>query len=227
MTAADPRRRQLLAKIHMGKASLKMDEVTYRAMLGRVANADSARDLPVGRLISVVEELKRLGWTDKPTAPKRAGNRPQAADPQSTVIRALWLALYHLGELADPSEAALATFVRRQTKVDALQFLTPMQARRVIETLKGWCARVGYDVPSGKPLLAKVLLVRAQWTRLVAAGAVTDGDTLAGDLAGLGWAVPVSLMSTAQLDQVAEALGKRVRRAIGKGSPLHAPETKD
>lgn len=209
---SDPRR-QLLAKIHMGKAALKMDDDVYRAMLMRVAGAVSAADLRLAELPLVVEELKRLGWKDKPKAPKRAGSRPQAADPQSAVIRALWLALYHLGELTDPSEAALATFVRRQTKVDALQFLTPMQARKVIEALKGWCGRVGYDVPSGQPLLAKMQLVRALWARLTTSGVMAAHVTLTAWLSSRGQAVPVSLMSHAQLDQLAEDLGKRVRKA--------------
>lgn len=208
-TKIDDPRRQLLAKIHMGKKDLAMAEDDYRAMLMRVAGAASAADLRVPQLAQVVEELKRLGWKDKPKAPKRAGSRPQAADPQSAVIRALWLALYHLGELTDPSEAALAAFVRRQTKVDALQFLTAVQARKVIEVLKGWCGRVGYDVPSGKPLLAKVQLVRAQWRRLN--GGETVGR-LEDWLDGIGLSVPLSLMSFAQLDQAAEALGKLVRK---------------
>jgi phage gp16-like protein len=201
----------LLAKIHMGKAALGMAEDDYRALLGRIAGAASAADLRVPQLAAVVEELKRLGWADKPKAPKRAGNRPQAGDPQSAKIRALWLALYHLGEIANPEEVSLAAFAKRQTGVDALQFLTVYQARKVTEVLKSWCARIGYQVPSDKPLLAKVLLVRAQWARLITAGAVDPGQSLGDWLSGIGLAVPVNLMSMAQLDHAAEALGKRVR----------------
>lgn len=214
MTAAA--RRQLLAKVHMGKAALKMDEDVYRLLLNRVAGAGSAADLRVPQLVAVVEEMKHLGWSDKPKAPKRAGTRPQAADPQSAKIRALWLALYHLGEVKDPEEAALASFAQRQTGVAALQFLTVAQGRKVIEVLKSWCRRVGYDVPSGNPLQAKVRLLCAIWVRMQAVDGSLGTVRMVDWLSDHGQAVPPSLMTEAQLDQAAEAMGKAVRAGRAK-----------
>ena len=76
------------------------------------------------------------GFRPKPA--KRAGTRPLAPGRQPRKMRALWLALYHLGEVRDPSEAALAAFAKRITGIDALQFLEPHEANAVIEGLKSW-----------------------------------------------------------------------------------------
>ncbi|MBX9635054.1 MAG: regulatory protein GemA, partial [Magnetospirillum sp.] len=128
------------------------------------------------------------------------------------------------GEVRNPSEAALAATVKRQTGTDALQFLTVAQARKVIEILKSWCARVGYDIPTSAKA-AKIELLRAQWHRLAVAGATeVDGAVSLDDWVAVAGALPntatVSVLTTAQLDQAAEVLGKRVRRAVGKASPL-------
>ncbi len=61
--------------------------------------------------------------------------------PEARKIRALWLFLHQLGAVKDPSEAALATYVKRVTKVDALQWTDGHQTEVLIETLKKWAMR--------------------------------------------------------------------------------------
>lgn len=138
-------RNGLIAKIHVAKKQLCMEDDSYRALLQRVTGKDSAAQLSVYQLEAVLEEFQRLGFAKvKP----RAGKRKLADDEQSKKIRALWLNLYHLGELRDASEDALAGYVKRMSKVAALQWLTTYEADQVIRGLRGWLERLGWKQPS-------------------------------------------------------------------------------
>lgn len=130
-----------LAKIHIAKKDLGLDDATYRALLRRVAGVDSARDLDAKGCAAVLEEFRRGGWKPKP--PRATQSQTLASDPQSRKIRALWLELYAVGAVRDPKESALLRYVQRQTGVARLQWLDVYQARKVIESLKQWSARVG------------------------------------------------------------------------------------
>ena len=134
-------RRNELAQIHIAKKELALDDETYRSMLWTVARVNSAGDLDFHARKRVLEHLKSRGWKNK-SARKAKTTRPMASDPQSKMIRALWLDLHAAGAIADPSEAALASYVKRITKVAALQWLTAHQASLVIETLKKWIDRL-------------------------------------------------------------------------------------
>ncbi len=141
----------------------------------------------------VLDEFKRLGWADRPAPRKRAGDRPLARTAIASKIRALWLSLYHLGEVDDPSEAALAAFVERCTDVQALQWLDGEQADTVIRALRGWLDRVTKKLPSAQPSMsagfarqlhdlrqlgvgeaAKAALIEAQLGMLLAFGIEPD-----------------------------------------------------
>lgn len=206
MTAAnaDPRIRELLAKIHIAKKQLRLDDATYRAIIERVAGRDSARGLAVGKLIAVVEEMKRLGW--QPPSRGRAGSRPKGDGIQEAKIRALWLALWNLGAVADPGEAALGAFVKRIGSVDAPRFLRPAEARRVIETLKQWASRVGvaWDAAADP----RLCLFEAQRARLG-----LDRDQVVSICYALGIPAVVPLCGPADLDKLANELGRRIREA--------------
>ncbi|HCA6404271.1 TPA: DUF1018 domain-containing protein, partial [Pseudomonas aeruginosa] len=54
-----------LAKIHIAKTQLGMDDDTYRALLARVAGVRSAKDLGPRQVDQVLVELQRLGWKPK------------------------------------------------------------------------------------------------------------------------------------------------------------------
>ncbi len=132
-------RKNELAQIHIAKKDLALDDDTYRAMLWTVARVGSSADLDFHGRKRVLQHLKARGWVNK--SPRKAGSRPMASDDQSRMIRALWIDLHSDGALFDSSEAALASYVKRITKVEALQWLSSSEASRVIETLKKWLAR--------------------------------------------------------------------------------------
>lgn len=229
-------RRAALAKVHIAAKALALDDGTYRALLRRVTGKESARDMDDGELGRVIEELKRLGWRDpgfRRGRTTRAGGRPLAAGAQAAKIRALWLDLYHLGEVEDSSEEALARFVERTAGVAALQWLDPRSADKAIRALRGWLKRVGFEAPTaervrrvdewraaaalqagGYRLALKVALLEAQWQRLRAAGALRHGE-----FAHLGtWlrrhgVAAAHFLDERRADRAIEELGEWVRRA--------------
>lgn len=139
---SNPDRLRLIKLIHVARREMRMDDETYRLMLSGMTGLDGATstaNLSVPNLLRVLEQLKQRGFKPRP---KKAGTRPRANDEQSRKIRSLWLELHDLGEVRDPSEEALANFVKSMTKVSALQWLNVAQASRVIENLKQWQHRV-------------------------------------------------------------------------------------
>lgn len=189
-------------------------------MQERVTGKASTSDMGARDFIKLMDELKeRHGWKPRPRQPKRAGDRPLAAHPQAAKMRALWLALYHLGYVRNPAEDALAAFVKRQTGVAALQWVTSAQANKVIEALKDRCRLEGFTVPADE-LAAKRELVRAIWRKLATVGAVRIADDFALDN-WFQWKVSphktgLSLLSPEQLDQAAEKLGAWLRGVLKK-----------
>lgn len=138
----DPTRLRYIKLIHVARREMRMDDETYRLMLSGMTGLDGATstaDLSVPNLQRVLEQLKQRGFKPRPN---KAGTRPRANDEQSRKIRSLWLELHDLGAVRDPSEEALANFVKSMTKVSALQWLNVAQASRVIEHLKQWQRRV-------------------------------------------------------------------------------------
>ena len=139
----------IIAKIHIAKNQLRMEDSSYRALLTRVTGKDSCSDMNFNELEKVMREFERLGFA--PTK-KRAGKTKQADSAQASKIRALWLNLYHLGEIRDPSEEALAAYVQRMGKISALQWLTDRAANTVIKGLRGWLERTGHVFPDAEAI---------------------------------------------------------------------------
>jgi phage gp16-like protein len=140
-------RQRLIRLIHVAKGDLLMDDDTYRSVLERIGKRTSSADMTVPELEKVLEHLKRSGFqvrtankspsVRKPVRPSRA----LAQDAESKKIRALWLFLHELGVVKNPSEEALAAYVKRIAGVDALQWINGIQAERLIETMKKWAMR--------------------------------------------------------------------------------------
>ena len=128
------------------------------------------------------------------------------------------LAKVHIAK--NPSEAALSSWVEGRFKVTALQFLTPALGRAAIESLKSWCARVGYAVQDDA-MQSKRELLYVLWGKLHAAGIVRIADLGALD----GWfktagisphTVAIGHLTGAQLDRAADKLGAWLRSGLAK-----------
>lgn len=137
-------RQRLIRLIHVAKRDLQLDDDTYRAILQRVGGKGSSSDLTVPELEKVLEHLKRSGFKVRSKAKQPApakSSRPLAQDAESKKIRALWLFMHQIGVVKNPSEEALASYVKRITGVDALQWINGDQAETLIESLKKWAMR--------------------------------------------------------------------------------------
>lgn len=122
----------MLAKIHIAKKELKLQDDEYRALLQRVGKVASAKDLSEKAAIAIIAEFKRLGWQ------ARESTRPAAERADIRKIYALWGAL-HSGPL---DRENLRAWVKCRFKVSAPEFLKPPAAREAIEQLKAWQRRL-------------------------------------------------------------------------------------
>lgn len=129
-------KQRLIKLIHIAKSQLGMDDDTYRLMLNNIGKANSTTKMTIAQLEKVLEHLKCCGFKVVATQ-----SRVLASDAQSKKLRALWLCLHSAGEVRSGDEKSLAAFVKRHTKVEALQWLSSHQASMMIERLKKWAIR--------------------------------------------------------------------------------------
>lgn len=220
--AGSQHRRSLIGKVHVAKKELQLCDDDYRAMLQQVTGNLSAADCTDAELAALVEHMKGKGFKPKKTQAGRA-----AADHKSAgKARAMWISLYHLGAIANPSEQALEAFAQRQLKVAALQWANQALCYKLIEALKAIAERHGWrqsfdGVPhldaSGKVRALKFRLCGAIMEKLRQADMVPDHWTLdeaAYRLAGIlreggfmGWSVE-------DFDLVAKTLGAKLREPV-------------
>ena len=221
MTGDRAKRRRDLAAIHIAKKDLGLSDESYRAVIRRVTTGRTESSASCGdeERRELLKEFERLGWRPKRQGKKRAGSRPRSADPRAAKARALWIALYHLGEVENPSEDALGAFVERQTGVEAFQWLDPAQFNQVIEALKSMCARAGFVVPDTRKdggREAKIALLKALWAKLhdVGKARVKSVNALEKYLSThcLTFRGAFIHMSDEHLDQGVEILGAWLRR---------------
>ncbi len=130
-------RQRLIKLIHVARRELGYDDPTYRAVLQAAGNADSTSKMPVSALMAVLERLKASGFKVRP----KGIGRSQTSSPDTRKVRALWLFLHALGAVRDPSESALAAYVKRVAKVDDLRWARGEAVTVLIETLKKWAMR--------------------------------------------------------------------------------------
>ena len=153
-------RQRFYTLLAVGRTELGWDDEFYYGIflpsVGAGKKADgrySASTLSNTQLFSAVEALKAKGFKVK----SRNGNRAAAAaaegarearavlaladDGQSRKIRALWLGLHDAGLVRNPSEESLLAYVKHQTGIDRLEWLSTGQASNLIERLKRWGKR--------------------------------------------------------------------------------------
>ena len=211
--APDPHRRAMIAKLHLAKKQLGMEEADYRAVLNRSTGVDSAATMTTDQLASALKEMNRLGFEARPAAPK-AGARP-ADHPSAKKARAMLISLGLLGVIRNPTEAALEAFARRQMGTTRLQWADQSQVYKLIEALKGIATRNGWDqnvAGLADPVWTlKLRLCEAILKRLIHVGAQPAGTTLA-MVAGRADSGVLELTER-DLEQLAARLGDQLARA--------------
>lgn len=218
----------LLQKVQIGRRALGLDDDTYRDLLKRVAGISSAKGASDGQLILVVNEMKRLGFSDQP----RKDRDPPSFLPQAAKARALWLSLYQLGVLRSSSDRAFKAWAKSQLGIGDFSWANGKQLRAAIEALKSWAERFGYiqaneadvdrivlarrdaglDTSASLALAPRIALIEAQWARLVKLGAFETWPALGSFLSKhYGVAAPAYL-SVEQADAVIRRLGIWINR---------------
>lgn len=146
-----PDAKRLLTLVHVGRRELSLDDEDYRALLEQVTGARSAKGLKAAELEAVVTAMKGLGFKVKGNATGRR-SPPSAAHvqaPEVRKLRAIWITMNNDGLLHDGSEDTLGSFIRRMTAnanggvgINRAEWLTSIQAERVLEALKKWHIRL-------------------------------------------------------------------------------------
>lgn len=147
MKTKEEQRKNELAQIHLAKSRLAMDEDTYRAMLKQHGGKESAADLDdTGRdrvLTHLAKSGAKLFGRSRTTGRMIGKSLTERKDPRD-LIRSLWIRLAKHGAIKDPSDENMRIFIRKQTEIDALEFLIdPKDQDKVIKSLRGWMRRVG------------------------------------------------------------------------------------
>ncbi len=122
--------RNLLAKIHIAKAQLGMDDDSYRAMLRSVADVESAKDLSVEGANRVLRHMERCGF--KPKKPQGRHGRPRVPTSREAMLRKIEALLVDAGRTWD----YVGGMVKRICKVDAIEFCTDEMLRKLIAALQ-------------------------------------------------------------------------------------------
>lgn len=220
-------RRSLIAKVHVAKKQLMLDEDDYRQILFDETRRDSLTQCTVGELEKVVARLKTQGF--KPL-PRTGGRGATAQTPMARKARALWISLYQLGMVRNSSEEALETFAKRQLGCERMVWARQSDAYRLIEALKAMALRGGWQQAddNGKhlqPWKLQIGLCEAILTRLKAADVAHPSWTLAHAawrLCGIEL-VPVLTAPSDQAEAyaaLAAALGRKLRDAGHPVSPI-------
>jgi phage gp16-like protein len=123
---ADRHRKAELAKIHIAKKDLGLDDDTYRAMLQQVGGVASSKDLTALGRAKVLEHLKSHGFDSKKHIPKKPNNLSRSK--QMGKIEAL------LADAGRPWAYAIG-MARHMYKKDRLEFCGGDELRGIIAAL--------------------------------------------------------------------------------------------
>lgn len=119
-----------LAKIHIAKTQLGLDDDTYRAILARVAGVRSAKDLSPRQIGAVIAEFERLGWVPK-VAQKTTRAKPNPAADRRKLVSKIEA---FLAEASRPWEYADGMALH-MFKVQKVEWCDTDQLRRLIAAL--------------------------------------------------------------------------------------------
>lgn len=157
----------LIAKIHIAKKQLGLDDDLYRDTLRRITGKSSSGAMTENERQKVLDHFSKAGF--KAHSRRRSMPISGPAARHARKIEALWLSGWNLGVIHDRSAAAMESFIARQTGIAKAQWLKDAgDAGKVIEALKAWLAREG-GVAWGKDDAASSVL-NAQWRKCAALG---------------------------------------------------------
>lgn len=209
-----------IAAIHVAKKQLGLDDDTYRDKLALITGKRSAKDMTETEREKVLTVLRNEGFAPAPTA-RRANGRQQLTGKFAKKLQALWIAAWNLGIVRDRDDAALLSFVKRQTGIDHTRFLTNANdANRAIEALKGWLRReagVSYGNTNGYDWLSKdgAKVAWAQWKILMPGASIMTRKGFDEATLALAGKMVLQDVTAGDWQKIMNALGERIRAAKG------------
>jgi len=146
---------KLLAKIHIAKKELGLDEGLYREILSSEFGVRSSKDLDNARALKLIRYFREKGWVpkskpkkyDDPTGPEGPMGRRQKGDiysatpAQKRLVEVLWHNIYRGNE----EIRHLRVFLWNHFKVSDIRFLDKDKAHQAIEALKEMAKRRGHS----------------------------------------------------------------------------------
>lgn len=216
---ASQHRRAMIAKINIARNQLVMNEDDYRQGLFDATGRTSLKDCSEPQLERMLGWLGAKGFQAMP-------KKGSAQHPMAKKARALWISLYQLGAVRNPSEAALEAFAKRQLGCERLVWARQSDAFRLIEALKAMAERSGWrqtQVGTGKVLAPRELqshLCQVILAKLKAAGAAPEDwslDVAAWRLCGIDTGVTEGGYEAEHYARLADALGAKLRELTTQG----------
>ncbi|WP_020179807.1 regulatory protein GemA [Methylopila sp. M107] len=139
-----------IRRIHVLARNAGLDEDTRRDLMQRETGRRSSSELDLRQAIKVIDVLQKLPGAQAAPARRKVGGALKLEGPYVAKIRALWISGWHLGVVRERSDTAMVAFIERQTHIQNTRWLRdPADARKVIEALKSWLARVAHVDWSG------------------------------------------------------------------------------
>lgn len=135
-----PDRRALLAKAHIGKKALGLDEDAWAGLVRTATGAASCRDLDEAGLVRLVESLKAKGVQF--ATPARAGQRPKNIDSASARAAQLGKIEALLADAGRPW-AYVQAMAKRMYQKDRVQFCDSCELTGLIAALTRNAQREG------------------------------------------------------------------------------------
>jgi len=127
----DDNRQKELAKIHIGRKELGLDEGTYREMLQNIAGVSSARDLDKPGRLAVLDHMKACGFKQAHRSARASGMHVSAANDRNVFLCKIEATL---SELRLPWSYADGV-ARRMFKVDRVRWLKPPDLQKLMVSL--------------------------------------------------------------------------------------------
>lgn len=129
-----------MAKIHIAKKDLGLDDEAYRGIIKQATDnkKESSSKCTDKQLLRVLDVFANKGWKNNIQLSKKFRRAPSDLTKK---VYALWGHLQNLGEVDTREKKALDKFVEKRVGISSVQFLGPREAVKVIEMLKKWIER--------------------------------------------------------------------------------------
>lgn len=137
-------RQQMIQKIHIGKAELKMDRECYTRFLLETVDKHSCSVMTDGELMQVLQAMKEKGFKVKS---KQHGKKPDVGNAPTNQIRKRYMDKIEafLTEMQKPWNYAHA-ICKKSFGIDRLQWCTEEQLRKIVQMLAVSAKRHGRRV---------------------------------------------------------------------------------